>query len=156
MAKHQNEKVVIKNRKARYEYHIINSIEAGIMLQGTEVKSLRNGKANLQDSYAALKEGEVFLYNLHISPYEQGTYNNHEPRRPRKLLLHKSEIRKLSRQVQEKGVTLIPLKVYFKNGLAKIELGFARGKKLYDKRKVIAERDSKRQLDRELSEKNRR
>lgn len=141
-------KIVTTNRKARYNYSIGDTFEAGIALQGTEVKSLRAGKANLQDAYCRVERGEVFLYNAHISPYELGTHFNHEPLRVRKLLLHRREIRRLEKETQQKGATLIPLKIYFKNGRAKVEVGIARGKKQYDKRADIAERDSKRRLDR--------
>ena len=145
-----SEKIVATNRKARHDYEIIESLEAGIVLQGTEVKSLRAGKANLKDGYAALKDGEVFLYNVHISPYEHGNIYNHEPTRMRKLLLHKGEIRRLIGKVQERGMTLVPLRLYFKNGRAKVELGLARGKKLYDRRRDIAQRDAERELRREF------
>ena len=141
-------KIVTTNRKARYNYSIGDTFEAGIALQGTEVKSLRAGKANLQDAYCRVERGEVFLYNAHISPYELGTHFNHEPLRVRKLLLHRREIRRLEKETQQKGATLIPLKIYFKNGRAKVEIGIARGKKQYDKRADIAERDSKRRLER--------
>ncbi|MCK5148381.1 SsrA-binding protein SmpB [bacterium] len=144
-------KVVTKNRKARHEYHIIETWEAGMVLQGTEVKSLRDGKANLKDSHARLtKAGEVFLVSMHISPYDKGTYDNHVPERPRKLLMHKREIRKLKSRVLEKGLTLIPLKVYFKNGKAKVEIALCQGKKHYDKRSDIAARDAKRDMERSM------
>ncbi len=141
-------KIVTTNRKARYNYSIGDTFEAGIALQGTEVKSLRAGKANLQDAYCRVERGEVFLYNAHISPYELGTHFNHEPLRVRKLLLHRREIRRLEKETQQKGSTLVPLKIYFKNGRAKVEIGIARGKKQYDKRADIAERESKRRLER--------
>jgi SsrA-binding protein len=124
--------------------------EAGIVLQGTEVKSLRDGKANLKDSYARVEKGEVFLYQLHISPYDKGSFANHQPLRVRKLLLHKKEIKKLTGRVEEKGLTLIPLKVYFKNGKAKVEIALARGKRQYDKRAAIAKRDSDREMERDF------
>jgi SsrA-binding protein len=142
------EKNITVNRKARHEYTIIQTYEAGIVLQGTEVKSLRLGKANLVDSYANLKNGEVWLVSAHISVYEQGNINNHEPTRTRKLLLNKSEIRKLIGKVKEKGLTLIPLRLYFKNGKAKVELALAKGKKVYDKRESIAKRDLQRDQER--------
>jgi SsrA-binding protein len=142
------EKNITVNRKARYEYTIIQTYEAGIVLQGTEVKSLRLGKANLVDSYANLKNGEVWLVGAHISVYEQGNINNHEPTRTRKLLLNKSEIRKLIGKVKEKGLTLIPLRLYFKNGKAKVELALAKGKKVYDKRESIAKKDLQRDQER--------
>jgi len=141
-------KIVAQNKKARYEYHILETWEAGLVLQGTEVKSLRAGKANLKDSYARLYNGEVFLHNCHISPYEKGTHSNHDPERVRKLLLNKREIHKLMGSVEEKGLTLVAMKLYFKNGRAKIEIGLARGKKLHDKREDIAKRDAKREMDR--------
>ncbi len=141
----------IVNRKARHEYHINETYEAGIALSGTEIKSIRAGKANLQDSYARIENGELVLYNMHISPYEQGNRFNHEPKRPRKLLMHKREIMRLFGQTREKGFSLIPLKVYFKNGKwAKIELALARGKKQYDKREDIAARDAKRDMERAI------
>jgi len=146
-------KIVTQNRKARHDYHILETWEAGMVLQGTEVKSLRAGKANLKDSYAKVEQGEVFLYNCHISPYEKGTYANHDPERKRKLLLNQREIRKLTGKVEEKGLTLIALKIYFKRGLAKIELGLARGKKLYDRRADIAKRDMQRDMERTLKHK---
>lgn len=147
---HGKHRVVITNRKARHEYHIVEVYEAGIVLKGTEVKSLRLGNANLQDSYAFVRAGEVFLEGMHISPYEFGNQFNHDPKRERKLLLNKKEIRKLIGKTKEKGYTLIPLSVYFKNGKAKIELALATGKKKYDKRAAIAERDAKREQEREV------
>ncbi len=142
-------KIVADNRKARHDYFIHETYEAGLALTGTEVKSLRAGKANLKDSYAQIdKNAEVYLNNLHISPYEQGNRFNHDPLRPRKLLLHKAEISKLIGKVKEKGYTLIPLKIYFSRGRAKIELALATGKKLYDKRQDIAEKDAKREIAR--------
>lgn len=147
-------KVVTENRKARHDYFIEETYEAGIALTGTEVKSLRLGRANLQDSFARVENGEVFLYNMHISPYDQGNRFNHDPKRVRKLLMHKSEIRRLIGKTQEKGLTLVPLKVYFNpRGLAKLELALARGKKLYDKRDAMAERDAKREMAKALREK---
>jgi SsrA-binding protein len=148
MAKETEEKNITVNRKARYEYTILQTYEAGIVLQGTEVKALRQGKANLVDSYANLKDGEVWLYGSHISVYEQGNINNHEPMRTRKLLLNKSEIKKLIGRVKEKGLTLIPLRLYFKNGKVKVELALAKGKKVYDKREAIAKRDAQREQER--------
>jgi SsrA-binding protein len=141
-------RVLISNRKARHEYFILETLEAGIVLCGTEVKSIRMGNANLQDSFAVLRNGEVWVEGMHISPYEQGTTNSHIPKRKRKLVLQKKEIRKLAVKGNEKGLTLIPLSVYFKGPYAKVELGVARGKKTYDKRQAIAERDAKRNLDR--------
>ncbi|MCL5289586.1 MAG: SsrA-binding protein SmpB [Eubacteriales bacterium] len=148
-------KTVTENRKARHEYHIIETFEAGLALTGTEVKSLRIGRANLQDSYARVESGELLLYNMHISPYDQGNRFNHEPKRPRKLLMHKYEILRLLGKTREKGLALVPLKVYFKNGLAKVELALAKGKKIYDRREDIAERDAKREMDRAVKERYR-
>jgi SsrA-binding protein len=142
------QRVLISNRKARHDYFILESLEAGIVLTGTEVKSLRKGNANLQDSYAELVRGEAWLEGMHISPYEQGSIYNHEPRRKRKLLLQKKQIRKLIGGLKEKGLTLIPLSVYFKGPYAKVELALARGKKSYDKREVIARREAERDIAR--------
>lgn len=146
-------KVVVTNKKARFQYEIVEVFEAGIVLQGTEVKSLRTGKANLQDSYATIKDGELFLYNMHISPYEKGNIFNHDPNRVRKLLLHKLEIKRLTGKVLERGMTLVPVKIYFKNGRAKVELGLARGKSHVDKRKDISRRDEQRMVEREFKQK---
>ncbi|MBT8378839.1 MAG: SsrA-binding protein SmpB [Ignavibacteria bacterium] len=146
----ETEKNITVNRKARHEYSILQTFEAGIVLLGTEVKSLRQGKANLVDSYGKLKDGEVWLMNLHISEYTQGNINNHDPRRERKLLLNSSEIRKLIGKTKEKGLTLIPLRLYFKNGKAKVELALAKGKKVYDKRRDIAKKDFKRDQERKI------
>lgn len=143
-------KIITQNRKARHDYHVVDTWEAGIVLRGTEVKSLRAGMANLKDSYARVEGGEVTLYQFHISPYEKGSFANHPPLRPRKLLLHKKEIRKLEGRVEEKGLTLVPLKVYFKGGRAKVELALARGKKFYDKRNAIAKRDADREIERDF------
>ena len=143
-------KIITQNRKARYDYHIMETWEAGIVLQGTEVKSLREGKANLKDRYARLEKGEIYLYQFHISAYEKGGYTNHNPLRPRKLLFQKKEIRKLTGRVEEKGLTLVPLKVYFKRGIAKIEIALAKGKKQYDRRNDIARRDANRDIEREF------
>ena len=145
--------IVIKNRKARFLFHFIDKWEVGIVLQGTEVKSLRDGKANLKDSYARIEAGEVFLYQFHISQYDKGSIYNHHPLRKRKLLMHKKEIRKLKGRVEEKGLTLVPLRVYFARGKAKIELALAKGKKSYDKRADIAKRDSDRDIEREFKRK---
>ncbi|MBO8136943.1 MAG: SsrA-binding protein SmpB [Desulfotomaculum sp.] len=153
MPQKTGDRVVTDNRKARHLYHILETYEAGIALKGTEVKSLRAGKANLQDSFARIEKGELMLYNMHISPYEQGNIFNHEPKRTRKLLMHKYEINRLLGKTQEKGLTLIPLKVYFKNGKAKVQLALAKGKRVYDKRRDIAERDAKREIQRVIKEK---
>ena len=146
-------KIVVTNKKARFQYEIVEAFEAGLVLQGTEVKSLRMGKANVQDSYANIKDGELFLYNMHISPYEKGNIYNHDPERVRKLLLHRQEIKRLTGKVVERGMTLVPLKIYFKNGRAKVELGLARGKSQVDRRKDIARRDIQRMVEREFKEK---
>ncbi len=152
----QGIKIAAENRKARHDYSIHETFEAGIELVGTEVKALRAGKANLKDAYAQItKTAELYVYNLHISPYEQGNQFNHEPLRPRRLLLHRAEIRRLIGKVKEKGYALIPLKLYFTHGLVKMELALATGKKLYDKRQTMAEKDAKREMDRTLKERNR-
>ncbi len=150
MAKETEEKNITVNRKARHEYAILQTFEAGIVLQGTEVKALRQGKANLVDSYANLVNNEVYLFGAHISVYEQGNINNHEPTRTRKLLLNRSEIKKLIGKVKEKGLTLIPLRLYFRNGKVKVELALAKGKKVYDKRESIAKRDMQRDQERKI------
>ena len=147
-------KVVAQNKKARHDYFIEQTLEAGIVLSGTEVKSIRLGKVNLKDSYASVDHGEVILSGMHISPYEQGNIFNKEPMRQRKLLLHRYEINKLIGLIQQKGLTLVPLQLYFKRGKVKIELGVAKGKKLFDKRDDIAERDAKREMDRKMKESN--
>ena len=139
-------KMEINNRKAKYDYQIFEEIEAGIVLTGTEIKSIRQGKANLKDSYATIKKGEALLLNMHISPYEQGNIFNHEETRTRKLLLHKKEILKLRDKIKLEGFTLVPLKLYLKKNKAKILLGVAKGKKTYDKRETIKQRDIERDL----------
>ena len=145
------QKIVAKNKKAFHDYHIDQTLEAGIVLSGPEVKSLRAGKANLRDGYAQLKNGEVFLYNVHISPYAWTTHLAQDPLRVRKLLLHRQEIRKLIGKLHEKGIALIPLKIYFiANGKAKVELALARGQKLYDKRAALKEKESNREMQRNL------
>ncbi|MFH1562018.1 MAG: SsrA-binding protein SmpB [Nitrospirota bacterium] len=146
------EKVICSNRKARYEYEILETFEAGISLKGTEVKSLRNSQANLTDSLARVEKGEVFLFNCHISQYPFGNIANHEPTRVRKLLLKRQEINRLIGKTQEKGLTLIPLRIYFKRGKAKVELGLAKGKKLYDKREVIKKREHDQEIRRAMKE----
>jgi SsrA-binding protein len=142
-------KIVAENRKARRDYFIVDQYEAGMVLKGTEVKSLRQGRANLKDSYARIKDGEVFVYQLHIAPYPFAHYDNHDPLRPRKLLLHKHEIKRLYGKINEKGHTLIPIRIYFKNGKVKILLALAKGKRKYDKREAIKRRDEQRELERE-------
>ena len=143
-------KIIANNKKARYNFFIFDEIEAGIVLSGTEVKSMRKGKVSIKDSYADIRNGEVFLRQLHISPYKYAYYGNHDPLRTRKLLLHKFEIKRLIGKVKEKGFSIIPLKIYFKNSRVKIKIGFAKGKKLYDKRESIKQKDIKREMDREI------
>ena len=140
-------KVICSNRSARRDYYILETMEVGIVLKGTEVKALREGRANLKDSYAAVEDGELYLYNAHISPYSMGNRFNHEPKRTRKLLAHAKEIRRLYGKVKEKGLTLVPLKMYFNDsGKVKVELGLAKGKKTVDKRQEIARRDAEREI----------
>ncbi len=153
--KKENIKIVATNRKARHEYFIEDTIEAGIALKGTEVKSIRQGKINVKESYAVIENGEVFVYGMHISSYEQGNIYNVDPVRKRKLLLHKKEIRRLAAEVMQKGYTLVPLTVYIRDGLVKVELAVAKGKKLYDKREDIARRDAERRMQQHASEKYR-
>jgi len=141
-------RVVTTNRKARHDYTVLEAVEAGIVLTGTEVKSLRQGNGNLGDSYAVVRNGEVWLVGAHISPYDHGSYSNVDPHRNRKLLLHKKEIRKLSALTKDKGVTLVPLKLYFLKNIAKVLLGICRGKRQYDRRQEIAERDAERDIRR--------
>jgi SsrA-binding protein len=144
-------KIISDNRQARFLYEIIETYEAGVSLLGTEVKSIRGGKVNLKDGYAIIRHGEAWLFNVHISPYEAGgTYFNHEPLRNRKLLLHRKEINQLIGQVEQKGLTLVPLKLYFKNGKIKVSIGLARGKKLHDKRESIKRREDQRDMARAL------
>lgn len=145
----RGDQVAIRNRRARYDYTVLESFECGIVLAGSEVKSIRAGHANLQDSYARVENGEVWLHGMHISPYEFSS-GDLEPVRPRKLLLHRRQIDELTRATAEKGVTLVPLRVYFKDGRAKVELATARGKRQYDKRRAIAERDAKREAERAM------
>ena len=151
----QKIKIIAENRKARHDFTIYETFEAGIALTGTEVKSLRAGKANMKDSYAQVtRQAEVFVYNLHISPYDHGNIFNHDPLRSRRLLLHRAEINKLIGKVKEKGYALVPLKLYFKHGLVKMELALAVGKKLYDKRADIAKKDQRRELEKDFKVKN--
>jgi SsrA-binding protein len=142
------QQVVIQNRRARHEYHVLQTWEAGMVLQGTEVKSLRDSKANLQDSFARVFQGELWLYNLHISPYEQGNRFNHDPLRPRKLLLHASEVRRMASRVATEGLTLVPLDIHFTRGRAKVTLALVKGKKLHDKRDTLRERAVQRDNER--------
>jgi SsrA-binding protein len=139
---------IARNKRARHDYHILETWEAGLVLSGTEVKSLRDGNANIADAYAIVKDGEVFLLNLHIAPYEQGNQFNHEPTRTRKLLLHRKEIRRMIGAVERQGLTLIPLELYFKRGIAKVALALGKGKKLHDKRDTARERDAEREMAR--------
>ncbi|MCA1990839.1 MAG: SsrA-binding protein SmpB [Coleofasciculus sp. S288] len=149
--KNDSYKVVADNRQARFRYEILETYEAGIELKGTEVKSIREGKVNLQDGYALMRNGEAWLLNVHISPYQSsGDYFNHDPRRTRKLLLHKQEIRKLIGKVEQQGLTLVPLKMYLKRGLVKVSFALARGKKIHDKRETIKERQDKRDMARAM------
>jgi SsrA-binding protein len=150
MKTEDKEKNITVNRKARHEYAILQTFEAGIVLVGTEVKALRQGKANLVDGYAKIEKGEVWLVSVNISEYTQGNINNHDPVRERKLLLKSSEIRKLIGKTKEKGLTLVPLRLYFKNGKVKVELALAKGKKVYDKRRDIAKRDFQRDQERKI------
>ena len=150
MPVHKGIKIAAQNRKARHDYFIEDTYECGIVLQGTEVKSIRKGSLNLKDSYAHVKNGELFLIGMHVSPYEQGNIYNHDPFRTRKLLAHAREIRKLNTLSQAEGYSLVPLSVYFKDGKVKVELAVAKGKKLYDKRASIAERDADRDMDRNI------
>jgi SsrA-binding protein len=143
------------NRKAYHDYHIQETLEAGIVLKGSEIKSIRDGKVNLGDAYARPENGELWLYNSHIASYDAASYNTHEPTRPRKLLLHKKEINSLAGKVVQKGLTLVPLKLYIKHGVAKLELGVARGKKVYDKKEAIARRDADREMERAMKRRRR-
>ncbi len=147
-------KLIANNKKARFDYFIEDTYEAGISLSGTEVKSLRMGKCNIKESFVRLEGGEVFVYGMHISPYEKGNIFNKDPLRVRKLLLHKYEIDKLAGKLKEKGLTLVPLRVYFKGSLVKVEIGLARGKKLYDKRQDIAKKDQRREAEKDFKVKN--
>lgn len=153
MAK-ENYKLIANNKKARFDYFIEDSYEAGIALHGTEVKSLRMGKCSVKEAFVRIENGEVFIYNMHVSPYEKGNIFNKDPLRVKKLLLHKHEINKLSGQMVQKGYTIVPLQVYFKGSLVKIEIGLARGKKLYDKRQDIAKKDQRREAEKDFKIKN--
>ena len=155
MTRETGRKMVAQNRKARHDYHIEDVLEAGLVLTGTEVKSLRAGRASLVDGFAVLKDGEAWLQNVHIPEYDPGTWTNHEPRRPRKLLLHRQEISKLVGKTKETGLTLVPLALYFKDGKAKVEIAVARGKRSYDKRQALAERQARRDTDRALATRGR-
>jgi SsrA-binding protein len=155
MVKERGRKVIAQNKKARHEYHIVDTYECGLVLTGTEVKSLRAGRASLVDGYALIKDGEAWLQNVHIPEYEEGTWTNHEPRRPRKLLLHRYEILRLIGKTKETGLTLIPLAMYFKDGRAKVEIALAQGKKLHDKRQALAEKQAGREAARALARRGR-
>jgi SsrA-binding protein len=150
MAKEQGRKMVAQNRKARYDYHVEDVFEAGLVLTGTEVKSLRAGRASLVDGFAEVKDDEMWLQGVHIPQYTEGTWTNHEPRRARKLLLHRREIERIESRVNERGLTVVPLALYFKDGKAKVEIALARGKKAYDKRQAIAKREADREAAREM------
>jgi SsrA-binding protein len=150
VAAEQGKKVIATNRRARHEYAIEDVVEAGLVLTGTEVKSLRAGRANLTDGFGQITDSEAWLHGVHIPEYTKGTWTNHDPRRTRKLLLHRKEIDKLASSIQERGLTLVPLSLYFKDGKVKIELGLARGKRTYDKRHELAKRDAAREVEREL------
>jgi SsrA-binding protein len=147
-------KVVATNRKANFEYFLLERFEAGLSLQGSEIKSIRSGQISLSEAYIQVENGNAWLMNAHIAPYDPASRYNHDPKRPRRLLLHRSELRDLWNAVRLKGVTIIPLRVYIKDGLAKLELATAKGKKLYDKRAIIAERDERRELERSRKERN--
>ncbi|GII00995.1 SsrA-binding protein SmpB [Planobispora takensis] len=155
MPRETGRKVVAQNKRARHDYHIEDTYEAGLVLQGTEVKSLRLGRASLVDGYATLKDGEAWLINIHIPEYTMGTWTNHAARRTRKLLLHRKEIEKLAAKTKEGGLTLVPLSLYFKDGKAKVEIALAKGKKDWDKRQSLAEKQAKREIAREIRHRNR-
>lgn len=153
MPRERGQKVVATNRKARHDFHIIDVYEAGMVLHGTEVKALRQGRASLVDGYATVEGGEAWLENVHIPEYFQGTWNNHSTRRRRKMLLNRDEINKLQREIKESGLTIIPLSIYFKDGRAKVEIALARGKREYDKRQTLKEQQDRREADRAMSTK---
>lgn len=150
MARSSGEKLIVDNRRARHDYHLSDRVEAGVVLTGTEVKSLRGGEATLRQAYAEVRDGEAWLVGLHVPEYSQGNIANHDPDRPRKLLLHRKEIERLASGVAEKGFTLVPTRLYFKDGRVKVELALGKGKELRDKRRDIAARDARRQIEREL------
>jgi SsrA-binding protein len=150
VARDEGRKLIASNKKARHDYAILKTYEAGIALRGTEVKSLRAGQASLVDAFAQERDGELWLYGLHIAEYAYGTWTNHQPRRMRKLLLHRAEIDRILDRIRDPGLTLVPLSIYFENGWAKVELGVARGKRSYDKRQALAERDANREIAREM------
>lgn len=144
------DRTIVRNRRALHEYFVLESLEVGIVLRGTEIKSVREGKVQLADSYARIEDGELWLLGMHISPYTHGSYTNHQPDRPRKLMAHREQIAHLKAEVEQRGLTLIPLKLYLKKGKAKVELGLCRGKKLYDKRQSAAEKESRRDIERAM------
>lgn len=151
MAKRKdNQNVKATNRKARHEYDIIDTVEAGMMLKGTEIKSIRDSRINIQDGFASVENGEIYLFNVHISPYEAGNRYNVDPMRKRKLLMHQDQIKKLNREIQQAGMTLVPLRVYIKNGFAKVLIGLAKGKKQHDKREDLKRREQERDIDRAM------
>ncbi len=152
MARASGTKVIAENRRARHDYHLLERLEAGIALTGTEIKSIREGRVNLREAYARVQGGEAYLYNCHIAQYQPGSYQNHDPTRPRKLLLHKDEIRRLGQATDQKGLTIVPTRIYFKGPRAKVELAVAKGKEMHDKRRSIKEREQKREMQRALSE----
>ena len=152
MAKHPGEKLIAENRKARHDYHLSDFVEAGLVLTGTEVKSCRDGRANLRQSYAEIRDGEAWLIGAHISVYDQGNLNNHEPERARKLLLHRRQVDNLWEAVREKGMTLVPTRMYFKGGRAKVEIAVAKGKDVHDKRADVVKRDADREIQRALKD----
>ena len=154
MSKEKDSRLIANNKKAYHDYFIEEKYEAGVSLHGTEVKSLRMGKCSIKESFIRIENGEVFVYGMHVSPYEKGNIFNRDPLRPKKLLMHRAEIRRLQSRIAEKGYTLVPLQVYFKNSLVKVEIGLARGKKLYDKRQDIAKKDQRREAERECKVKN--
>ena len=151
---HMSKNIIATNPVAKHNYDIIDTLEAGLVLSGTEIKSIRNGKVNLKDSYAGIKNGEAYLYSMHISPYEQGNIFNKEPLRTRRLLLHKHEINKISGAITATGYTVVPLRVYFDHGLVKMDIGIAKGKKLYDKRQTIAKNDQRREAEKDFKIRN--
>ena len=155
MARANNNKTLVENRKARHDYFVEEAMEAGIALVGTEVKSRRKGRANIKEAYAQVVNGEIIIYGMHISPYEEGNIFNVDPLRPKKLLLHKAEIRRIEGMLNQQGLTLIPLSMYLKNGRVKINLGICKGKKNYDKRDAMLEKAHKRDIERQMKEKNR-
>lgn len=154
MAQKETQKLIANNKKAYHDYFIDETYEAGVALHGTEVKSMRMGKCSIKESFVRIENGEVFVYGMHVSPYEKGNIFNKDPLRVKKLLMHRQEINKLAGKIKEKGYTLVPLQVYFRDGKVKVEIGLARGKKLYDKRETIAKKDARRETEREFKVRN--